>query len=121
MGYLLVIISALLGVVSQMMLKRSARHHYPVWWREYVNIWVIGGYGLMVVSLVVNLLAIHLGVLAQEVSIIECINYLLIPIATWMCFGESITKRKVIAIAVIMLGAVLFFCHPGGWWDQSLL
>ena len=83
--------------------------------------WVIGGYGLMVVSLVINLLAIYMGVLAQEVSIIECINYLLIPIAAWMFFGEKITKRKLIAIIIIMIDAVLFFCHPGGWWDVSLL
>ena len=121
MGYILVIVSAVLGVLSQMMLKKSAKKRHASWWREYVNIWVIGGYGLMVVSLVVNLLAIYMGVLAQEVSIIECINYLLIPIAAWMCFGEKITKRKIIAIIIIMIGAVLFFCHPGGCWDVSLL
>jgi drug/metabolite transporter (DMT)-like permease len=121
MGYILVIVSAVLGVVSQMMLKKSAKKRHASWWREYVNVWVIGGYGLMVVSLVINLLAIYMGVLAQEVSIIECINYLLIPMAAWICFGEKITKRKIIAIIIIMIGAVLFFCHPGGWWDVSLL
>ena len=109
MGYLLVILSALIAVVSQMMLKQSARTKYEVWWREYINPWVIGGYTLMVVSLIVNLLAIHMGVLAQEVSIIECINYLLIPLAAWMVFREPLTKQKMIAIAVIMTGVVVFF------------
>lgn len=109
MGYILVIISALIAVVSQMMLKHSARKEYDTWLREYINVWVIGGYGLMVVSLIINLIAIHMGILAQEVSIIECINYLLIPLAAWMVFKEPITKRKMLAIGVIMVGVVVFF------------
>lgn len=63
----------------------------------------------MVVSLIINLIAIHMGVLAQEVSIIECINYLLIPLAAWMVFREPITKRKALAIGIIMVGVVVFF------------
>ena len=109
MGYILVVISALLGVVSQMLLKQSARIHHPNWIREYLNPWVIGGYTIMVISLIVNLIAIHLGVLAQEVSIIECINYLLIPLAAWLIFREPLNKRKMAAIVVIMAGVVVFF------------
>ena len=109
MGYLLVVISALMAVVSQMMLKQSARIKHASWWREYINGWVIGGYTIMVLSLAVNLVAIHLGVLAQEVSIIECINYLLIPLAAWMVFKEPINKRKALAIGVIIIGVVVFF------------
>ena len=109
MRYLLVILSALIAVVSQMLLKQSARLPHANWWREYINPWVIGGYTLMVVSLVVNLLAIHMGCLGQEVSIINCINYLLVPLAAWMIFREPITKRKMIAIAVIIIGVIVFF------------
>ena len=109
MGYVLVLISSLLGVASQMMLKRSARKNYPSWWREYINLWVIGGYGIMVLSLLINLCAIHIGVLAQEVSIIECINYLLIPLAAWLVFKEPITKRKMVAIGIIIVGVIVFF------------
>jgi len=109
MGYILVVISALMAVVSQMMLKQSARIKHASWWREYINGWVIGGYTIMVLSLAVNLVAIHLGVLAQEVSIIECINYLLIPLAAWMVFKEPINKRKALAIGVIIIGVVVFF------------
>lgn len=109
MGYVLVLISSLLGVASQMMLKHSARKNYPSWWREYINIWVISGYSIMVLSLLINLWAIHIGVLAQEVSIIECINYLLIPLAAWWIFKEPITKRKMVAIGVIIVGVIVFF------------
>ncbi len=109
MGYVLVLISSLLGVASQMMLKHSARKNYPSWWREYINLWVIGGYGIMVLSLLINLWAIHIGVLAQEVSIIECINYLLIPLAAWWVFKEPITRRKMVAIGIIIVGVIVFF------------
>ena len=109
MGYLLVIISTIMGAVSQMMLKHSARQNYSAWWREYINIWVISGYSIMVLSLLINLWAIHIGVLAQEVSIIECINYLLIPLAAWLVFKEPITKRKMVAIGIIIVGVIVFF------------
>ena len=109
MGYVLVFISSLLGVASQMMLKHSARKNYPSWWREYINLWVIGGYGIMVLSLLINLWAIHIGVLAQEVSIIECINYLLIPLGAWWIFKEPITRRKMVAIGIIIVGVIVFF------------
>ena len=109
MGYVLVFISSILGVASQMMLKHSARKNYPSWWREYINLWVIGGYGIMVLSLLINLWAIHIGVLAQEVSIIECINYLLIPLGAWWIFKEPITRRKMVAIGIIIVGVIVFF------------
>ena len=98
-----------MGAASQMMLKRSARKNYPSWWREYINLWVIGGYGIMVLSLLINLWAIHIGVLAQEVSIIECINYLLIPLGAWWIFKEPITRRKMVAIGIIIVGVIVFF------------
>ncbi len=109
MGYLLVVISTLMGAASQMMLKRSAQQRYSSWWREYINIWVISGYTIMVLSLLINLRAIHIGVLAQEVSIIECINYLLIPLGAWWIFKEPITRRKALAIGVIIVGVIVFF------------
>ena len=109
MGYLLVVISTLMGAASQMMLKRSAQQRYSSWWREYINIWVISGYTIMVLSLLINLWAIHIGVLAQEVSIIECINYLLIPLGAWWIFKEPITRRKALAIGVIIIGVIVFF------------
>ena len=109
MGYLLVVISTLMGAASQMMLKRSAQQRYSSWWREYINIWVISGYTIMVLSLLINLWAIHIGVLAQEVSIIECINYLLIPLGAWWVFKEPITRRKALAIGVIIIGVIVFF------------
>ncbi len=98
-----------MGAASQMMLKRSAHQRYSSWWREYINIWVISGYTIMVLSLLINLWAIHIGVLAQEVSIIECINYLLIPLGAWWIFKEPITQRKMIAIGVIIVGVIVFF------------
>jgi uncharacterized membrane protein len=98
-----------MGAASQMMLKRSAQQRYSSWWREYINRWVISGYTIMVLSLLINLWAIHIGVLAQEVSIIECINYLLIPLGAWWIFKEPITQRKMIAIGVIIVGVIVFF------------
>jgi drug/metabolite transporter (DMT)-like permease len=45
----------------------------------------------------------------KEVSIIESLSYLFVPVLSWFFFKEKITWRKAGAIAVIMAGVVMFF------------
>ena len=45
----------------------------------------------------------------KEVSIIESLSYLFVPLLSWLFFKERITWQKAGAIAVIMTGVVVFF------------
>ena len=47
--------------------------------------------------------------LVKEVSIIEALSYLFVPVLSWLFFKEKITWRKAGAIVVIMAGVVVFF------------
>lgn len=109
MYYTLVVISVLIGSVAQMLLKSSSNTEHRSLLFEYLNWKVIGGYGLMFVSLFVNIFAMSRGVLVKEVSIIESLSYLFVPTLAFFFFNEKINKQKVIAIAVIMVGVVVFF------------
>ncbi|NCC99049.1 MAG: multidrug ABC transporter [Bacteroidia bacterium] len=109
MYYLLVVISVLIASFSQMLLKSSSKAEHNSFLLEYLNWKVIGGYGLMFVSLFVNIFAMRRGVLVKEVSIIESLSYLFVPTLALFFFNEKINKQKVIAIAVIMVGVVVFF------------
>lgn len=109
MYYLIVILSVFAAACAQMLLKQGARKEYASWWRQYVNGWVIGGYAIMMGSLVVNVWCMSQGVLVKEVSTIESLSYLFVPVLAFMLFKEKLTIRKIYAIGIIIIGVVLFF------------
>ena len=109
MYYLLVILSVLSAAGAQMLLKQGAKKQFPTFIHQYLNPWVIGGYGIMGASLLLNIFCLSHGVQVKEISIIESLSYLFVPLLSWFFFKESITWRKAGAIAVIMIGVVVFF------------
>lgn len=109
MYYLLVIVSVLSAAGAQMLLKQGAKKHYPTFVRQYINPWVIGGYGIMGASLLLNIFCLSHGVQVKEISIMESLSYLFVPLFSWIFFKERISWRKVGAIMVIMLGVAVFF------------
>lgn len=104
-----VVFSVLSAAGAQMLLKQGARKQYSSFIRQYLNPWVIGGYGIMGMSLLLNVFCMSHGVLVKEVSIIEALSYLFVPVLSWLFFKEKITWRKAGAIVVIMAGVVVFF------------
>ena len=104
MYYLLVVLSVLVAACAQMLLKQGAKKEYPTFIRQYLNTWVISGYGIMGVSLLLNIFCLSRGVQVKEVSIIESLSYMFVPLLSWFFFKESITRKKAGAIVVIMVG-----------------
>lgn len=107
--YIIVILSVFAAACAQMLLKQGARKEYASWWRQYINPWVIGGYSIMACSLVLNIWCMSKGVQVKEVSVIESMSYLFVPVLAFMLFKEKLTVRKICAIAVIIMGVVIFF------------
>ena len=55
MFFFLMILAELVAASSQMLLKKSAGKEYPSFIREYLNVLVISGYGLLVVSMIITI------------------------------------------------------------------
>ena len=106
---LLVLISVFFAAGAQMLLKQGARKGYLSFFRQYLNPWVIGGYAIMGLSLLLNIFCLSHGVQVKEVSIVEAFSYLFVPVLSWLFFKETIGWRKMSAIAMIMAGVVIFF------------
>lgn len=106
---LLVVASVFFSAVAQILLKVAAKKTYPSFWRQYLNPWVIGGYAIIGGSLLLNVFCLAHGVQVKEVSIIESLSYLFVPLLSWFFFRELVSWRKVGAIAVIMTGVIVFF------------
>lgn len=109
MMYIIVILSVFLAACAQMLLKQGACQQYDTWWRQYINGWVIGGYVMMLGTMLINIFAMSKGVEVKEVSIIESMSYLFVPILSFLCFREKLTWCKICAIGVIMIGVIVFF------------
>ena len=106
---LLVVISVFFAAGAQMLLKQGAGKQYPSFLRQYINPWVIGGYGIMGLSLLLNVFCLSHGVQVKEVSIIEAFSYLFVPVMSWLFFKETIGWRRMGAIAMIISGVIVFF------------
>ena len=107
--YLLVILSVLSAAGAQMLLKQGAKQQYSTFIRQYLNPWVIGGYGIMGASLLLNIFCLSHGVQVKEISIIESLSYLFVPVLSFIFFKEKITWGKAGAIVIIIIGVVVFF------------
>lgn len=109
MFYLLVVCNVFMSSVAQLLLKSSSLVSHKNFICEYFNIRVIAGYSLMMVALLSNIYAMRQGILIKEVSIIESLSYLFVPILSYFVFNEQMTKRKIVAISLIICGIVMFF------------
>ena len=105
----LVILAVFAAAGAQIFLKKGATKEYTPLWKQYVNPWVISGYAIMGLSLLLNVFCLGHGVQAKEVSTIESLSYLFVPGLSWFFFRERLSWRKAGAIAVILVGIVVFF------------
>lgn len=105
---LIVILSVFAASVAQMLLKQGTKKQYSPLWRQYVNPWVIGGYGILAASLLLNVFCLNHGVQVKEVSVIESLSYLFVPLLSSLFFNERITLPKAGAVALILIGIVVF-------------
>ena len=106
---ILVILSVFVAACSHMLLKQGTINQSNSFWKHYINSWVIGGYTLMFLSLLVNIYAMSKGILAKEVCILETLSFLFIPILSFICFREKLSLQKIISIGVIIIGMIIFF------------
>lgn len=109
MVYILSVFAVFIASISQLLLKGSSREDYKSFFREYVNMKVMLGYSLMGISLLINIYAMHLGLTIKELSVIESLNYLVIPVLSYIVFRESVNIKQILAIVLIVVGMIIFF------------
>ena len=87
--FLLMIFSEIIAASSQMLLKKSAMKEYSSVIREYLNPYVIIGYFMLVMSMVIAIVC-YGGLGYMEVVVMEPINYILVMIFSCLiCWGKT--------------------------------
>lgn len=105
---LLLVMSVVISSFSQILLKKSAKIKYDTFIKEYLNFYVITGYGMMVLATLTTILAFK-GVEYKNGSIIESLGYVLIMILSFVFFKEPLTKKKVLGNFMVLLGIMVFY------------
>ena len=102
------LMSVTIASSSQIWLKKSAEKTYSSWIREYLNVYVICGYGMMFVSMFLTIIA-YAGMEFTNVQIIEATGYIMVLILSYFFFREKITKRKVLGMLCIFAGIAVYY------------
>ena len=102
------LLSVVIASFSQVMLKMGAGKTYSSKIREYLNLYVISGYGMLFVSMVLTIVAYsHLSYLS--VPVVEAVGYVLVPVLSYFIFKEKLSKRKLLGILFILCGIIIYY------------
>lgn len=106
--YILYLASVTIAAFSQLLLKKSANRPHDSFLKEYLNPYVIGGYGLLVVSMLLTIGA-YRGLAYKNGPIIESLGYVLVMLLSGVFLKERITYRKIAGTALILTGILVFY------------
>ncbi len=104
----ILIISVIIASFAQILLKKSAARTYSSPIREYLNVYVIGGYGMMFLSMFLTILS-YGGLDFTNVPVIESLGYIIVMLLGYFFFKEKITKRKLLGMLIIMGGILVYY------------
>lgn len=104
---LILILSVFIATVSQIILKKSSNEEHTSLIKEYLNVKVITGYGLLVLSTILTIIALK-GMEYKYEPIIESVGYIFIMLLSRWFLNEKITKKKVLGNVLILIGIFIF-------------
>ncbi|MCI8597307.1 MAG: EamA family transporter [Lachnospiraceae bacterium] len=105
---LLLVLSVVVASFSQILLKKSAKKTYESVIREYLNPFVIIGYGMMVLSTLLTVGG-YAGLEYKNGAVIESLGFVLVMFLSRIFFEEKITKKKLWGNILILLGIFVFY------------
>lgn len=107
--YLLVVAGVFACSAAQLLLKTSAAEKHSSPMMAFFNWRVLMAYSVMVVSLLVNIYAMHCGVQLKDMPILEATGYLFVPCLSAICLKEHISRHTVLSIVFIVMGIIVFY------------
>lgn len=110
--FIMMLLAEHIASSSQIFLKMSSKKSYPSAIREYLNCLVIGGYSLLMVSMVITVFCYNKDKLGYMGTVVmEPISYIFVLILSRIVFKEKISKRKIVGMSLIICGITVFFLN----------
>jgi len=103
----ILLFSVFISAFSQVLLKKSAIRTYGSFWREYLNVYVLSAYAIYFIAVFLDLLALK-KVPVSFVPVAEASSYIFVLIFGKIFFKEQFSKRKILAMILILAGIIVF-------------
>lgn len=105
--YIIMLMGVVIAGFAQVLLKKSAKRQYSTWLRQYMNIYVIAGYFIMIVSTICTVIAMKKVPLITT-PIWNSMGIILAALFGKMFFAEKIGKKKMLGLIFVIIGIILF-------------
>ena len=99
--------SVFISAFSQVLLKKSALKTYDSFIKDYLNLYVIPAYAIYFLAVFLDLLALR-KVPVSFVPVAEASSYVFVLLFGKIFFRENFTKKKLLAMALIITGILVF-------------
>ena len=106
--FALLILSVTIASFSQVLLKKSALKQPKSILFEYLNPYVIVGYGMTFTSMVLSVFAYSM-VEYKNGPLIESLGFVIVMLLSYFFFREKLTKKKLVGGLLIVGGIVIFY------------
>lgn len=103
----LLLLGTFLASISQVMLKKAAMRTYDSPLAEYLNPLVIFAYAIFVGTTLLGILA-YRGIPLSMGPVLEATSYFYVTLFGVRIFGERMTRRKWLALALILVGIFVY-------------
>ena len=101
------LLGVFISAISQVLLKKSALQDHDSAIKEYLNPFVIFAYVMFVGSTLLSVVA-YKGIPLSMGPILEATGYLYVTFFGVVIFHEKMNKKKLIALALIIGGIVIY-------------
>ena len=101
------IISGILSAISQVLLKKSSMISRDSAIKEYLNLYVILGYGITFMCMILMVIA-YKGLPFKYGAIIESLVYFYVMILGRIFFKEKLTVKRIVGNLIIVCGVAVF-------------
>lgn len=103
----ILLLGTFISAVSQVILKKAALKVYPSKIREYLNFPVVFAYSLFLLTTFMCIFAYRVVPLSFG-PVLESTSYLYVTVFGVLFFKEKITRKKTIALLLILLGIIVY-------------
>lgn len=103
----ILLVSVLISSVSQILLKVSAQKIYPSKIKEYLNPYVIFGYGLFFGCTLISMFALKVVPLSMA-PILESAGYIFVSVLSFLFLKEKLTISQLVGMIIIIIGIVVY-------------
>lgn len=99
--------SCTVAAVSQILLKKAAGKTWSVWWRTYINLYVMTAYFLFFVTTILGVLILQFIPLSFSAALGSS-SQIFVPLFSYLFLGEKLGRRGICGMMIIVIGVVIF-------------